>query len=268
MTVHLDWPPEVVARLTDEARKEGLSLAAYVLQILQQKGSNGAPADESEERRRRADAVARGAAAVPVSAPAEEYTYADPISPGGPGGGGSQTRRTAAAGGNGGKGGNNVALWAALAVLIVLVFCGGGAWLLLRDHGNNLPVTSPATSAPPTSAPTATARPTRPKPTPTTAAPTVKSHVLVCEEAQGQDADAVRKKLEDSNYTVKVITDQPGGRKGKVAAMSPCGRQPEGTEVTLRVFTGEGGGNKPGPGESCNPFDPTNPNPTACATNR
>jgi serine/threonine protein kinase len=208
---------------------------------------------------------ARGAAAVPIPAPAEDYTYADPT---GPGGGGGQTRRTAATGGNGGKGGNNVALWAALAVLIVLVFCGGGAWLLLRDHGNNPSVTSPATSAPPTRAPTATARPTRPKPTPTTAAPTVKSHVLVCEEAQGQDADAVRKKLEDSNYTVKVITDQPGGRKGRVAAMSPCGRQPEGTEVTLRVFTGEGGGNQPGPGDSCNPFDPTNPNPTACATNR
>jgi hypothetical protein len=64
--------------------------------------------------------------------------------------------------------------------------------------------------------------------------------LLICEEAQNQDADVVRKKLEDSNYIVKIITGQPGGRKGRVAAMSPCGRQPEGTEVTLWVFMGEG----------------------------
>jgi eukaryotic-like serine/threonine-protein kinase len=208
---------------------------------------------------------ARGAASVPVSAPAEDYTFAEPTGPAG--GGGQGGRRTGGPGGNGGgEGGNNVALWAALAVLIVLVFCGGGAWLLLRNHDSNPPVTTPPTSAPPTRTPTATAKPTKPKPTATTGAPAVKTHVLVCEEAQNQDVNDVRKKLEDNNYNVKVITDQPGGKKGRVAAMSPCGRQPEGTEVTLRVFTGDNGGSTPGPGDSCNPFDPTNP--TACATNR
>jgi hypothetical protein len=60
MTVQLDWPPDVVGRLTDEARKKGLSLDAYVLQtVLQQKGSNGAPTDDAEQRRRRAEAGAR-----------------------------------------------------------------------------------------------------------------------------------------------------------------------------------------------------------------
>jgi hypothetical protein len=60
MTVQLDWPPEVVDRLTDEARKKGLSLDAYLLQtVLHQKGSNGAPNDEGEKRRKRADASAR-----------------------------------------------------------------------------------------------------------------------------------------------------------------------------------------------------------------
>jgi hypothetical protein len=60
MTVHLDWPPDVVDRLTEEARKNGLSLDTYLLQtVLQQKGSNGAPADDAEKRRRRADAGAR-----------------------------------------------------------------------------------------------------------------------------------------------------------------------------------------------------------------
>jgi hypothetical protein len=32
MTVQLDWPPEVVDRLTAEARERGLSLDDYVLQ--------------------------------------------------------------------------------------------------------------------------------------------------------------------------------------------------------------------------------------------
>ena len=53
MTVQLDWPPEVVDRLTDEARKKGLSLDAYLLQtVLQQKSSNGAPTDDAEKRRK------------------------------------------------------------------------------------------------------------------------------------------------------------------------------------------------------------------------
>lgn len=60
MTVQLDWPRDVVDRFTEEARKEGLSLDAYLLQmVLQQKGSNGAPADHAEGRRKRADAGAR-----------------------------------------------------------------------------------------------------------------------------------------------------------------------------------------------------------------
>jgi hypothetical protein len=60
MTVHLDWPPDVVDRLTAEARKKGLSLDAYLLRtVLHLKGSNGASTDDAERRRRRADAGAR-----------------------------------------------------------------------------------------------------------------------------------------------------------------------------------------------------------------
>jgi hypothetical protein len=37
MNVQLDWPPDVVDHLTEEARQRGLSLDAYVLQtVLQQ----------------------------------------------------------------------------------------------------------------------------------------------------------------------------------------------------------------------------------------
>jgi hypothetical protein len=34
MTVQLDWPPEVVARLREEARERGLTLDVYVLQTV------------------------------------------------------------------------------------------------------------------------------------------------------------------------------------------------------------------------------------------
>jgi hypothetical protein len=61
MTVHLDWPPDVVDRLTEEARHAGLSLGAYVLRtVLQQEGSNsGSATDETEKRRKREEAAAR-----------------------------------------------------------------------------------------------------------------------------------------------------------------------------------------------------------------
>jgi len=60
MTVQLDWPRDVVDRFAEEARRKGLSLDAYLLQtVLQQKGSNGAPSDDAERRRKRADAGAR-----------------------------------------------------------------------------------------------------------------------------------------------------------------------------------------------------------------
>ncbi len=41
MTVRLDWPSEVVERLTEEARQKGLSLDAYLLQTVLQKFPNG-----------------------------------------------------------------------------------------------------------------------------------------------------------------------------------------------------------------------------------
>jgi hypothetical protein len=61
MTVHLDWPPDVVDRLTKEARQKGLSLDAYVLQtVLQQNSSKEPPViEEAEKHRRRQEAGAR-----------------------------------------------------------------------------------------------------------------------------------------------------------------------------------------------------------------
>jgi len=58
MTVQLNWPPEVVDRLTEEARQTGLSLDDYVLQtVLQKQIANGAVlSDEAAKRQGREEA--------------------------------------------------------------------------------------------------------------------------------------------------------------------------------------------------------------------
>lgn len=55
MTFELDWPPEIVARLTEEARQKGLSLDAYLLQALFEKkgGEIGADAEGAVGQRAR-----------------------------------------------------------------------------------------------------------------------------------------------------------------------------------------------------------------------
>lgn len=56
MTVQLDLPAEVVDRLTEEARKKGLSLDAYLVQAILERE---APTDESEKRLTRSEAASR-----------------------------------------------------------------------------------------------------------------------------------------------------------------------------------------------------------------
>jgi hypothetical protein len=58
MTVQVNWPSELVERLTEEARQKGLSLDEYVLQIvLQQRTLNGAAlSDENAKRQAREEA--------------------------------------------------------------------------------------------------------------------------------------------------------------------------------------------------------------------
>ena len=57
MTVQLNWPPEVVDRLTEEARLTGLSLDAYVLQVVSLRQSSNDAVDEPERRRQRQEAA-------------------------------------------------------------------------------------------------------------------------------------------------------------------------------------------------------------------
>ena len=58
MTVHFDWPPDVVSKLAEEARREGLSLDVFLLQtVLHQRSPNGgAVSDETAKRLAREEA--------------------------------------------------------------------------------------------------------------------------------------------------------------------------------------------------------------------
>ena len=199
----------------------------------------------------------RGAAAVPSGPPTtgSPYRYGEPSGPtriGGPG---------AAPPGGGppdGRRGGNVGLWILLAILIILLVCLGGSWLVYQSHNSGGLGVGTVPSQTPTYEPTA-AEPTYTRParsTPTKNEPTVKAHDVGCDDLQGQDVDDAKHQLKDDHYDVRVVTDQPGGHKGRVAFISPCGEQPEGTEVTLRVFTGKGGDATPTPTQTCDLTDP------------
>ena len=57
MTVHLDWPRDVVDRLTQEARQKGLSLESYILQTVLEKTPNGRSlTDDAAKRKAREEA--------------------------------------------------------------------------------------------------------------------------------------------------------------------------------------------------------------------
>jgi hypothetical protein len=58
MTVQLNWPSDIVDRLTEEARQKGLSLDTYLLEaVLHQKAPNGSLlSDEAAKRQAREEA--------------------------------------------------------------------------------------------------------------------------------------------------------------------------------------------------------------------
>lgn len=59
MTVQLNWPPEVVDRLTKEADQQGLTLDNYLLLIISTRNLWNDDAGEEERRRRREAAGTR-----------------------------------------------------------------------------------------------------------------------------------------------------------------------------------------------------------------
>ncbi len=60
MTVQLDWPSEVVDRLTEEAHRKGLSLADHILQtVLKQKATNGITLGNDDSKRQAREEAGR-----------------------------------------------------------------------------------------------------------------------------------------------------------------------------------------------------------------
>lgn len=59
MTVELNWPPEVMERLTSQAQQKGLSLEAYLLQHVLRQWADDAAASSADKRGRRAAAAQR-----------------------------------------------------------------------------------------------------------------------------------------------------------------------------------------------------------------
>jgi hypothetical protein len=60
MTLHLDWPSDVVDLLTEEARQKGLTLDDYLLQtVLQKKPSNGPVLSEEAAKRQAREEAGR-----------------------------------------------------------------------------------------------------------------------------------------------------------------------------------------------------------------
>jgi hypothetical protein len=52
MTVQLEWPPEVVDRLTQEAQQKGLSLGEYLLQTILRQGGTVLSDDDAKRKAR------------------------------------------------------------------------------------------------------------------------------------------------------------------------------------------------------------------------
>jgi hypothetical protein len=58
MTIQLDWPPNVVTRLTEEARRKGMSLGDYLLQTVLQQAAPHTTSSPQEAAREAARAEA------------------------------------------------------------------------------------------------------------------------------------------------------------------------------------------------------------------
>src|SRR5207253_9477792 len=79
--------------------------------------------------------------------------------------------------------------------------------------------------------PGASAAATTGAPAPTASA---KTHQINCDVIKGRRLSQVKKQLEDNGYTVKQVP-VTGAIPGVIKDVSPCGRQPEGTVITLSV---------------------------------
>jgi hypothetical protein len=119
--------------------------------------------------------------------------------------------------------------------VFVLLLCVGGGYLLFS--GNNKKDKGGAASQTTAAQTTQT---TEQAPA-TTAAPTGRLINIPCNRLKGQQYDKVEKALVvDNHFKVKKV-EQAGGKEGEVLNVEPCAA-PRGSEITVTVATGPGGG--------------------------
>jgi serine/threonine-protein kinase len=179
--------------------------------------------------------AARGAAGVPPPPPRGDTSYMDlgNFPPGpplpGPQSGGS---------GGSGKRGGLLPVFIVLGVIVALLLVGGIVYALQSGGGK------PGANTTPTAG-------TGGQPTPTAS---VRSHNIDCTIMKRLSEATAKRQLENANFKV-VEVPVSGDIPGRITDVSPCGRQPEGTTITLKVvknFDGSlpGNGGTPSAGAS------------------
>ena len=132
----------------------------------------------------------------------------------------------------------------AAAVLAVLLIVGI-AYAVTQSGDDDEPTsaagtqTTPTTKAPSTSAHTTTSPTSHHPTTTTTTTPTTTTVTIDPETYLNRPVKDVEKELKDLGLEPVRGEEVTGGEKDTVADISPTGEVPEGTQVTLAVYTGE-----------------------------
>jgi eukaryotic-like serine/threonine-protein kinase len=140
----------------------------------------------------------------------------------------------------------------AAAVLAVLLIVGI-AYAVTQSGDDDPPTpaagtqTTPTTEAPSTSEPTTTSPTSPTTPTTTSTTPTTTTVTIDPESYLNRPVKDVEKELKDLGLEPVRGEEVTGGEKDTVADISPTGEVPEGTQVTLAVYTGE---DEEGPGKN------------------
>jgi hypothetical protein len=181
---------------------------------------------------------ARGAAGVPPPPQRDSdtgYTYAHTsvVPPGGQPSPGGAPGAPAAPGRNRRTG--MIALAAGIGALVLILCIGGGIFLVNRLGDDDK-------------------KPTAGNGTPTSAPAPGETEFVDCDDLKGKPIASVRNHLEKTDgFTVKETEVDDAARPGTVVDVSPCGDQPKGSEVEVKVSTGRrgNGGASGGPNATC-----------------